>query len=102
MVHIDELKKYKTYTYARIGGTSMSGIATILKKWGIYVTGSDANPSELVDKLIAENIPVTIGHDLDNLRKADLVVYSAAISKNDIEYQEAERLHIELMERSTF
>lgn len=102
MVHIDELKKYKHIHMLGIGGTSMSGIATILKKWGIYVTGSDANPSELVDKLIAENIPVTIGHDLDNLRKADLVVYSAAISKNDIEYQEAERLHIELMERSTF
>ena len=97
MVHIDELKKYKHIHMLGIGGTSMSGIATILKKWGIYVTGSDANPSELVDKLIAENIPVTIGHDLDNLRKADLVVYSAAISKNDIEYQEAERLHIELM-----
>ena len=68
-----------------IGGTSMSGIATILKKWGFYVTGSDANESELVDKLKNNGISVVIGHDLDNLRKADLVIYSAAISHDDIE-----------------
>ena len=80
----------------------MSGIATILKKWGFYITGSDANSSELVDKLIENNIPVVIGHDLNSLRKADLVVYSAAISANDIEMQEAKRLNIETMERSDF
>ena len=87
---------------ASLGGTSMSGIATILKKWGFYVTGSDANESELVDKLKNNGISVVIGHDLDNLRKADLVIYSAAISHDDIEMQEAERLNIETMERSTF
>ena len=85
-----------------IGGTSMSGIAEILKQWGFYVTGSDANDSELLEKLKSNNIPVTIGHDLDSLRKADLVVYSAAISPNDPEMLEAQRLGIELMERSTF
>ena len=48
---LEELKKYKHIHMLGIGGTSMSGIATILKKWGFYVTGSDANESELVDKL---------------------------------------------------
>ena len=80
----------------------MSGIATILNKWGFYVTGSDANSSELVDKLKENNIPVVIGHDLDSLRKSDLVVYSAAISHDDIEMQEAQRLNIKTMERSDF
>ena len=80
----------------------MSGIAAILKKWGFYVTGSDANSSELIDKLRENNIPVVIGHDLDSLRKSDLVVYSAAISPEDVEMQEAQRLGIETMERSTF
>jgi UDP-N-acetylmuramate--alanine ligase len=85
-----------------IGGTSMSGIASILKNWGFYVTGSDANDSELVQKLKQNNIPVTIGHDLDSLRHSNLVIYSAAISYDDIELQEARRLNIETMERSTF
>jgi UDP-N-acetylmuramate--L-alanine ligase len=85
-----------------IGGTSMSGIATILKKWGFYVTGSDANQSELVDKLIENNIPVIIGHDLENIKRANLVVYSAAIPEDDVEMLEAKRLGIQTMERSTF
>ena len=102
MVNLEELKKYKHIHMLGIGGTSMSGIATILKKWGFYVTGSDASESELVEKLKNNGISVVIGHDLDNLRKADLVVYSAAISHDDIEMQEARRLNIETMERSTF
>ena len=102
MVNLEELKQYKHIHIIGIGGTSMSGIATILKKWGFYVTGSDANPSELVDKLKSNGISVVIGHDLDSLKSANLVVYSAAVSKDDIELLEAKRLNIETMERSTF
>ena len=39
---------------------------------------------------------------MSSLRKADLVIYSAAISPDDIVMQEAKRLNIETMERSTF
>lgn len=102
MINIEELQQYKYIHLIGIGGTSMSGIATILKKWGFCVTGSDANASELTDKLIENNIHVVIGHDLENLRKANLVVYSAAISDSDIELQEAKKLNIPTMERSTF
>lgn len=102
MTNLDELKQYKHIHMIGIGGTSMSGIATILKKWGFYVTGSDASQSELTNKLEENNIHVVIGHDLESLKKADLVVFSAAIPKTDIELQEAERLNIPIMERSTF
>ena len=102
MTNLDELKQYKHIHLIGIGGTSMSGIATILKKWGFYVTGSDANQSELVDKLIENNIPVIIGHDLENIKRANLVVYSAAIPEDDVEMLEAKRLGIQTMERSTF
>ena len=102
MTNLDELKQYKHIHMIGIGGTSMSGIAEILKRYGFIVTGSDASESELVDKLRESNIPVVVGHDLENLRKADLVVYSAAILETDIEMQEAKRLNIKTMERSTF
>ena len=39
LINLEELKKYKHIHMLGIGGTSMSGIATILKKWGFYVTG---------------------------------------------------------------
>ena len=102
MTNLDELKQYKHIHMIGIGGTSMSGIAEILKRYGFIVTGSDASESELVDKLRESNIHVVVGHDLENLRKADLVVYSAAILETDIEMQEAKRLNIKTMERSTF
>ena len=102
MADLEELKQYRHVHMLGIGGTSMSGIAALLKNWGIYVTGSDANSSELTDSLIERNVPVTIGHDFANLRKADIVVYSAAIPANDPEMQEAKRLNIPTMERSSF
>ena len=102
LANLQELKRYKHVHMLGIGGTSMSGIAALLKNWGFTVTGSDASASELTAELIDRHIPVTIGHDLDNLRKSDIVVYSAAISENDIEIQEAKRLNKPLVERSTF
>ena len=80
----------------------MSGIAEILKNWGFIVTGSDAHSSENTEKLIQNHIPVVIGHDLENLEKSDLVVYTAAINKEDIELKRAKELNIPVIERGTF
>jgi len=85
-----------------IGGVSMSGIAEILKNWGFIVTGTDANDSDIINKLKNTGIKVTIGHNLDDLKLADLVVYSAAISQDDPEMVEATRLNIPKMERADF
>ena len=72
----------------------MSGIAEMLKHWGFHVTGSDDNSSELTDKLIDRGIPVTIGYDFNNLSKASLVVYTAAIKPDDPELLKAKELKI--------
>ena len=102
MANLEELKQYKHIHMLGIGGTSMSGIAALLKNWGFTVTGSDASASELTDELMNRNIPVTIGHDFAGLKSCDIVVYSAAISNNDPEIVEAHRLNKPIMERSTF
>lgn len=102
MANLEDLKQYHHIHMIGIGGTSMSGIAALIKNWGFIVTGSDLSESDLTKKLQNSNIPVVIGHDLDNLRKADLVIYSAAVSKDDPEFIEAKRLNIKTMERSTF
>ena len=64
-----------------IGGASMSGISEILKNWGFHIAGSDIYRTEITEKLVNSGIPVTIGHDPDNIKNFDLVVYSAAISR---------------------
>ncbi|MBR3134064.1 MAG: UDP-N-acetylmuramate--L-alanine ligase [Clostridia bacterium] len=99
MVNIDNLRKYNRIHMIGIGGTSMSGIASILKKWGFYVDGSDTSSSHITDRLMEEGIPVTIGHDTDAVNKADLVVYSAAIKETDVELIRANELGIPAVER---
>ena len=102
MANIENIKKYKRIHMLGIGGVSMSGIAEILHNWGFTITGSDAHSSEITDKLIKNGISVTIGHDMDNLRKADAIVFTAAISNDDPEMVEARNLNIPLIERSDF
>ena len=102
MANLNEIRQYKHIHMLGIGGTSMSGIAVMLKTWGIYVTGSDASESELVNELRDNGIKVTIGHDIESLRTADLIVYTATIPKTDVEYVEAINLRIPIMERSEF
>ena len=102
MPNINNLKKYKNIHMIGIGGVSMSGIAAILKNWGFNVTGSDWVHSDTTDKLNKMGIKVNIGHNTEDVKKADVVVYSAAIKKDDPEMLEANKLNIPTIERADF
>ena len=78
MPNIQNIKKYKNIHMIGIGGVSMSGIAAILINWGFNVTGSDWVKSEVTEKLNTMGIKVTIGHNLEDVAKSDIIVYSAA------------------------
>ena len=84
-----------------IGGSSMSGLAEMLLHEGYTVTGSDNANSHAVERLRGEGIEVHVGHAAQNVRGADLLVFSAAISPENPERREAARLGIPEMERST-
>mgnify|MGYP004454772813 CR=1 FL=1 len=99
MALLEELKQYKNIHMIGIGGTSMSGIAEILKKWGFNITGSDTQASDVTNKLIESGINVVIGHDPSLVAGADLVVYSAAIRPDDVELVRAHELNIPTVER---
>jgi UDP-N-acetylmuramate--alanine ligase len=85
-----------------IGGISMSGIASILLTHNAKVTGSDMQESETTKMLINEGINVTYGHNLDNVKKANIVVYTAAIKDDDPELKLARELKKEVYERAEF
>ncbi len=102
MPNIDNIKKYKNVHMIGIGGVSMSGIAAILKDWGFNITGSDCCKSENTEKLEQLGIKVTIGSNIEDVAKADLVVYSAAIKQDNVEIVEAKNKKIKLMERADF
>ena len=96
------LEKGKTIHFIGIGGVSMSGLAEIALSMGYSITGSDAVESETTEKLKANGIKIYIGQKEENVIGSDLVVYTAAIKKDNPEYVKAQELNIHLMERSEF
>ncbi len=102
MKDINSLITYKNIYFIGIGGVSMSGIAHTLKHFGFNVSGSDATDSNTIQSLISSGISVYIGHNPENVKNSDLVVYTAAISKEDPELVMAHNLNIPTMERAVF
>jgi len=84
-----------------IGGAGMSGIARIMLAKSIEVSGSDKNESQMTLALKALGAKVQIGHDAKNIDSADLVVVSAAISKNNPEYAAAIAAGLPIAARAT-
>ncbi|PRX71258.1 UDP-N-acetylmuramate--L-alanine ligase [Cohnella sp. SGD-V74] len=78
----------------------MSAIARVMLEMGYQVSGSDVVSQELTDKLAAKGARIYIGHEPENVRGADLVVYSTALSKDNVERQEAEQLNIPVLHRA--
>ncbi len=99
---INDLKQYKHIHLIGIGGISMSAIAETLHNWNYTVTGSDLAQSELTDKLNMHGIKTIIGHDLENAKNSDLIIYSAAISDSDPEMVIAKENNIPLIDRGKF
>ncbi len=78
----------------------MSAIARVMLEMGYTVTGSDVAAQELTEKLIQKGAKVYIGHEAEQVQGADLVVYSTALPKDNVERVEAERLNIPILHRS--
>lgn len=94
------LKKAKRIHLIGIGGAGMYPIAEILNNEGYILTGSDNNESDKTEKIRKMGIPLTMGHFPENVEGSDLVIYSAAISKDNPEIVSAEEKGIPTMERS--
>ncbi len=83
-----------------IGGSGMFPLAQILHDRGYYLTGSDNNPSSIVDMERALGIPVTIGQKADNIIGADLIVYTVAILPDNPELVAARQSGVPMIERA--
>lgn len=94
--------KHKKVHFIGIGGISMSGLAEILLKNGYKVSGSDMKNSPLLEKLKSKGAEIYIGQSADNIKNVDLVVYTAAISKDNPELQKCIELGVDMMDRAEF
>ena len=57
-----------------IGGSSMSGLAHLMREQGCTVSGSDSTASHKTEHLMDEGIEVFIGHAPENVRGAMRIV----------------------------
>ena len=97
MVHLQN----KNVHFIGIGGIGMCGLAELLHNSGSFITGSDLQEGLEVSHLKNLGISVFIGHSPSHLDKnTDIVVYSNAVKKNNVEVQEAKRRGLPVIHRA--
>lgn len=82
-----------------VGGAGMSGLARLLAGRGHVVTGSDAKPSPLIDRLTADGISSWVGHRPAIAEDVDLVVASSAVPSTDPELAAASSRGVPVWDR---
>lgn len=83
-----------------IGGIGMSGIAEILLHLGYKVSGSDIQSNSAVERLKERGAKVFLGHNENNIKEAQLVVYSSAIDETNPEIRKAREDNIPIIRRA--
>lgn len=96
----DFLSGRKHIHFIGIGGSGMYPLAQILHFRGFYLTGSDNNETETLKAVRNMGISVMVGHDAENIKGADLIIYSAAIMQDNPELAAAKAKKITVRERS--
>lgn len=86
---VPEMRRIKTIHFVGIGGAGMCGIAEVLLNQGYRITGSDIKRSSNTDRLKKMGVRIFIGHAASNVKAADVVVYSSAVSQRNPEYRAA-------------
>ena len=83
-----------------IGGIHMSAIAKILKSRGHFVTGSDLQKSPIIDDLMQLGITIFQGHSSNNIGNAELIIHTAATTKDNPEVIEGNERGIPIIKRA--
>ena len=91
--------KVRHIHFVGIGGSGMNGIAQVLLNLGFTITGSDIKENQTTKKLSEMGAKVFIGHRPENVIGADVVVYSSAVSPDNIEIKRAREAGIPIIPR---
>lgn len=94
------LKEVKRIHFIGIGGSGMCPLAEILHSEGYELSGSDNNESDTLQRIRNLGIPVTMGQKAENIRGAEMIVYTAALLKDNPELVAAKESGIPTFERS--
>ena len=94
------LKTVKRIHFIGIGGSGMCPLAEILHSQGYELSGSDNNESDTLSRIKAMGIPVAMGQRAENIQGAEMIIYTAALLKDNPELVAAQNSGIPTFERS--
>ena len=86
--------------FVGIGGAGMSGIAEVLLNLGYRVSGSDISDGATTQRLKELGADIYIGHQAENIGKAEVVVISTAVTGDNPEVLAARAAHIPVVARA--
>jgi len=89
----------KRFHFVGIGGAGMSALALLLLQAGKKVSGSDLQMSSYAQRVKKQGAKIFLGHHPSNLRDAEIVIFSSAISLDNPELRLAREKNIPLMHR---
>ena len=84
--------KFNSFYFIGIGGVSMSGLAKYLICRGKKVGGSDLVSSVYTDELLHIGVSVKFGEVTESIEDFDVIVFTDAVKKDNIQLKEAEKL----------
>jgi UDP-N-acetylmuramate--alanine ligase len=98
--NIPEMRRIRNIHFIGIGGAGMSGIAEVLLNQGYAISGSDLGESATTRRLRSLGATVHIGHKVENLGAADVVVVSTAVDSSNAEIKTAMQRRIPIIRRA--
>jgi UDP-N-acetylmuramate--alanine ligase len=95
-----DMHRIKQIHLVGVGGCGVSGLAKILHEMGYKVSGSDSREGPNTLRLKDLGVKIMIGHDAANVREADILVYSSAVTFENPEMAEAKAKGIPIIQRA--
>lgn len=90
----------KKVHFVGIGGIGMSGLASLLTRHGVEVTGSDLVNNKMTDMLAKSGVKIHQGHSADHVKDGMTIIYSSSIDEQNPEFQQAKKLNCPILHRS--
>ncbi len=81
----DRMRRIHLIHLVGIGGSGMGGIAEVLLNLGYEVQGSDLKANAVTARLARLGAKIFVGHAAEHLGKADVVVVSSAVNRENPE-----------------
>lgn len=99
-LHLHPMRRIQRVHFVGIAGAGMSGIAEVLLEQGFAVSGSDIADNRITSRLRKLGATVFLGHDAAQVKGANVLVVSSAVSADNPEVSAARELRIPVVPRA--